>query len=531
MANSKKLSIIIGAIDKLSGPMARISRTIEKVRGPVDRTNRAMSKLGRASGLKQFNRSLRKAATSAKKTARAVKGIGKIVGGFALLAGGAVAGLAKSFANSGDNVAKTADRLGIGIEALQKYRYAAERSGVSSETFDMALQRMGRRAAEAGAGMGAARDALKTLNVEVKDSGGNMRSTEQILLDSLDALGRVQDPLIRNALAMKLFDSEGVKLVQMTKDGAEGIKKLGDEAVKLGLIMSEKAARDSEKFNDSLTNLGGSLTGLRNRIGEKLIPVLLPLIEKLTTLAVDVGPAVAQWADKFAKNLPEHLATLREGFNDLLANLQPIIRAGKWISENFGLMNTAFAVIGTLIAGSLVSALSSLVTVFWALGAAILGTPIGWIIGGIAALVGAGVLLYKNWDKVKEVFASMAKSIIQNNPFTLMTKGVNALIESLTGFDILGSISAKLNNLLPSWAIDLLGLESSSAALKSPIVGSNTTRSELHIKIDSEGRARIQDLRTDANNTTLSVDAGRAMQSSGHADTYSRGYAQFGIGG
>ena len=351
------------------------------------------------------------------------------------------------------------------------------------------------------------------------------------MLDSLDALGRVKDPLIRNALAMKLFDSEGVKLVQMTKDGAEGIKNLGDEATRLGLVMSEKAARDSEKFNDSLTNLGGSLTGLRNRIGEKLIPALLPLIEKLTTLAVDVGPAVAQWANKFAKNLPTHLASLKEGFNNLLTALQPVIDVTKWISENFGLMNTALAIVGTLIAGSLVGALSSLVTVFWSLGAAILATPIGWIIGGVAALIGGGVLLYKNWDKVKEAFASLGKFMIQNNPFTVMGKSVNALIKSLTGFDILGAISEKLNNLLPDWAIDLLGLENESTTLQAPIVGSSTTRSELHVKIDSEGRARVQSLRTDANNTVLKVDAGQAMQSSGYVGTYSSGYAQFGNGG
>lgn len=34
------------------------------------------------------------------------------------------------------------------------------------------------------------------------------------------------------------------------------------------------------------------------------------------------------------------------------------------------------------------------------LGAALLTTPIGWLIAGIALLIGAGYLLYKNWDKV-----------------------------------------------------------------------------------------------------------------------------------
>ena len=34
------------------------------------------------------------------------------------------------------------------------------------------------------------------------------------------------------------------------------------------------------------------------------------------------------------------------------------------------------------------------------LGAALLTTPIGWLMAGIALLIGAGYLLYKNWDKI-----------------------------------------------------------------------------------------------------------------------------------
>ncbi|NLI94141.1 MAG: phage tail tape measure protein [Peptococcaceae bacterium] len=37
----------------------------------------------------------------------------------------------------------------------------------------------------------------------------------------------------------------------------------------------------------------------------------------------------------------------------------------------------------------------------WALNAAFIASPIGWIVLGIGALIAAGVLLYKNWDTVK----------------------------------------------------------------------------------------------------------------------------------
>ena len=37
----------------------------------------------------------------------------------------------------------------------------------------------------------------------------------------------------------------------------------------------------------------------------------------------------------------------------------------------------------------------------WALNAAFVATPIGWIVAGIAAIVAAGVALYQNWDTIK----------------------------------------------------------------------------------------------------------------------------------
>jgi hypothetical protein len=57
-------------------------------------------------------------------------------------------------------IGKTADTIGVGVEALQELRFAAKASGVEQQTLDMALQRFTRRAAEAAEGTGEAKDAL-----------------------------------------------------------------------------------------------------------------------------------------------------------------------------------------------------------------------------------------------------------------------------------------------------------------------------------------------------------------------------------
>mgnify|MGYP000713553557 CR=1 FL=1 len=141
--------------------------------------------------------------------ARMNKSLKRIEGGFAALgkkiaafAGIAGAGLALRSLNNlsekaidfGDNLAKTADKLGIDIEVLQEFRFAAERAGIAQTTLDTAVQRFIRRTAEAAQGTGEAKAALKELGIELKDSDGNLRPVEQLLSDVADGFQKLKSP-------------------------------------------------------------------------------------------------------------------------------------------------------------------------------------------------------------------------------------------------------------------------------------------------------------------------------------------------
>ena len=52
--------------------------------------------------------------------------------------------------------------------------------------------------------------------------------------------------------------------------------------------------------------------------------------------------------------------------------------------------------------GIATGATTALTAAQWALNAAFVATPIGWIVLGLGAVVTAGVALYKNWDKIKQ---------------------------------------------------------------------------------------------------------------------------------
>ncbi|WP_208442255.1 phage tail protein, partial [Bartonella raoultii] len=113
---------------------------------------------------------------------------------------------------------------------------------------------------------------------------------------------------------------------------------------------------------------------------------------------------------------------------------------------------SAIAGLAVSLVASLIPAITAVGSAFISLGVAIMTTPIGWIMAGIAALVGAGYLLYKNWDTVMNFLRNLWNSLanlcsnVFNNLFTLfkkfsplswIAKKINALIEWLFGVNLM----------------------------------------------------------------------------------------------
>ena len=100
---------------------------------------------------------------------------------------------------------------------------------------------------------------------------------------------------------------------------------------------------------------------------------------------------------------------------ELLEGLQPAMEAVSgvmldaldWMREHPTAMQAISAAVGVLAVGftGLAVALGVYTVAQWAMNTAILANPITWIVVGIiaaiAALVAIGVVLYKNWDKIK----------------------------------------------------------------------------------------------------------------------------------
>ncbi|MEG3637645.1 phage tail tape measure C-terminal domain-containing protein [Magnetococcus sp. PR-3] len=251
-------------------------RSFKRIRTASSDASRSLETLaGRASGLQSRMRML----------------AGVVAG---LTAAGGLTALVNRSITTADAIGKTADKIGVGVESLQALRYAAESAGISQNTLDMSLQRFTRRVAEAASGSGEAKDALAQMGITLRDQHGQIRKTEDLLLEVADALSKTENSSERVRLAFKLFDSGGVGLINMLRGGSDALEQTMLKARGLGIVIEEDLIRNAEQARDDLDTLSKVISANLNRALLDLAPLISDASSAFATFFSTVGKGYQQ---------------------------------------------------------------------------------------------------------------------------------------------------------------------------------------------------------------------------------------------
>ena len=238
-----------------------------------------------------LNRSLQGVDTRLAKTRLAVNKVGSAFAKFSTLAVAAVGAVGVAVVRSQlsqiDALAKTSAKLNIAIEDLQALRFAAEQTGVAAGTLDMALQRMTRRVAEAAGGTGEAVKALQELGLSADYL--NRLSPDEAFAEIAEAMDGVASQGDRVRLAMRLFDTEGVSLVNTMVGGKDAINAFKKEAQDLGLTLTNVDAAKVESANDALNRVTTTIKGGLQTATVELAPYIEAIANSFTDAAREAG--------------------------------------------------------------------------------------------------------------------------------------------------------------------------------------------------------------------------------------------------
>lgn len=200
----------------------------------------------------------------------------------ATAAAAALVGSVKAAADYGDQLDNMSQRTGVAVEELAKLQYAAKLSDTSSEALGKGIGNLSKLMVAAAGGAEESSKLFEKFGINLRNADGTMRSTTEVLYDLSDVFTAMPDGPEKTAMAMDFFGKKlGQELIPLLNQGGAGLRAMGDEAERLGLVLNSAQAKAAADFNDNLDRLGQLSRGVAVSIGNALIPALNNMLAKL----------------------------------------------------------------------------------------------------------------------------------------------------------------------------------------------------------------------------------------------------------
>jgi TP901 family phage tail tape measure protein len=336
--------------------------------------------------------------------------------------------LSNTSAASAPNISDVVTRVGgLGkIAGLNSGQVAALAGalvavGAPSEVAATGLQNMMLALTAGESATNAQKDAFEALGFQAEEMAAMMQKDAQgAILSVLNAVKKL-DAEKQPAVLTEIFGKESIKsigqLLNKTDLLAENFEKVGNASKYSGSMQKEFASRSATTANN-MQLLGNRVTALGISLGNILLPGLNAVIGPIGAM-VDL---VADLANKYPTVTTAIVAVTAA----LIAMKVAVVAGtyaytflrGAWLSAKAVLLTLRVAYLlhtGALVASTNATKAALVISkamtaAQWLFNAALTANPIGLVIAAIAALVAAGIWLYKNWDTVVAFLTSAWES-------------------------------------------------------------------------------------------------------------------------
>ena len=222
-----------------------------------------------------------------------------VTAGIAGILNGIVSSLKEAIdltAQNADTIDKGSKRLQISTDTYQRWQHALHQSDADINDLNKGILQMNTYMAEGGF-MDETSEmsrAFADIGVSVKKSNGELKTTEELMNDTLLALAEMPESAERANLVTTLLGRGGSSLNALLDEGKEGVQDLLNEADELGLVMSKEEIDNAVAYGDAVANLNDELTAIKEAFVADIIPVLKEGAEWLTKLLSTFNPRLRQ---------------------------------------------------------------------------------------------------------------------------------------------------------------------------------------------------------------------------------------------
>lgn len=349
-----------------------------------------------------------------------------------------------------DSILTMSTVTGVATDTLQEMNYATELLDVSTDTMTGAMTRIVKNvdsAADAERAyiahqfelnqqlqsgiitqeeyaeqLGSIGTAYGDLGISVLDSEGELRDSEDIFWDVIDALGEIDNETERDAVAMSILGRSARDLNPLIEAGSEGFEALAQEAHETGYVMSGETLTAFRDFDDNMRRLENGTTALQHAFGSVLLPILSDLssegvgfLNEFTNAVLETNGDVSQLGDVIEEMLPQAIDIFNE-YLPIILDLGTTILTSliDGILQNLDLLlNSCIDIILAVVDG-LITYLPQLMPGVLA----VIDKIINFLVGNLGSIVTAAL----------QIVISIAQGI-SNNLDTLIPAVVDAILE------------------------------------------------------------------------------------------------------
>lgn len=440
-AQKKKLDLLQQQLAKAAEQYGENSTQAQNLQRQINETQAAINNTTRE--LEKNTKAGKENEDEQSKLSKVLSGVGKAFAAVAAAAAASAVALTKALADCTKQAAEFADTVltestvtGIGADKLQEYMYAAELVDVSVDTLTKSMAKNIKAMTTGSAEQEAAYEAL---GVATRDANGNLRDSQEVYWEVIDALGKIENETERDGLAMTLLGKSAQDLNPLIEAGADKMQELASKAHDAGYVMDKGTLDAFGNFDDQMQYLKVGATAAKNALGGILLPQLTRLstdgvnmLGKFTNAVNDSDGDIELMVENVAKLVPEAVELLSQHLSEAVAFVGKILKTvipeilktvGKLLLDNFPSLVEGFVQLVQDIADWLTQNLSPLLTsVIEAL-----DIVIATLLDNLPELLKA----------VIQIIIAVAQALLQNLPVIInsivkaIPEIVQAIVESL----------------------------------------------------------------------------------------------------
>ena len=311
-------------LNKLDTELQKNKRYLDEAESSTDKTAKSIDGYGKEVQEAESKTTTFGSVLKANLTSEAiVAGVKALANGIKQI-GSAVVDTVKDTAAYADEILTLSNNTGIATDTLQELKYMEELTDVSLETLTSSMARNIRSMNSAREGTGTAAAAYKALGISVVDANGNLRDSEEVFWETIDALGNMTNETERDATSMTLFGKSAQDLNSVIKIGSAGVAEFAKEARDMGAVLDIDTLKKLGEADDAFKRMEQQLEITKRELGIAFAPAVTRGAQRVTEAIDKLGDKAEKAGNKLIDGVVDAMVFLIDNFDVIIAGVKAV---------------------------------------------------------------------------------------------------------------------------------------------------------------------------------------------------------------